>query len=923
MFSNIKSPTSFPTEHIYPSRTFHLFQKYPKIYGALQLQRINTNGSVTHKIDTGDRNPVFARPRPLCESKLISLRTEFKHLLEAGIIRPSNSPWASPLHMVAKPGTDRYRAVGDYRALNKITKRDSYPLPHIQTVTNKLANMKHFSKIDMRAAYHQIPMAPQDIPKTAITTPLGLMEYVTMPYGLRSSASTFQRYMDTLFRNETSTFVYIDDILIFSPNETQHLADLENVLKILNDNNLRISPEKCEINVPEIEFLGYTVNQKGIKPNKKNLMAIENYQIPNDSQKLRRFLGLVNFYRRLLCDFAKIAYPLTELMKKYPNSKILPWNDAAQQSFDEIKSMLLSLTELPHPNPTGPLHMVCDASQHTISGALHQIVNTVPIPIGFFSQKLSDTERKYSTFDRELLAAYKSVLHFRPLIDGRQVTLFTDHKPLVSSYNNPKLTNSDRQTRHLMILSEYISHVEHIRGADNIVADALTRHSINKIELDCHDLNGIARAQVDDSEITTYKERLKAYPLSDKTVIWCDISTTCPRPFVPTNLRQDIFNSLHSLCHPGISRSQKLIKARYFWPSMDQTIKKLCIQCLSCQRSKIIKHTKTPITNIAPESNRFEDCHIDLVGPLPPSKRLGDSYTSSERYLLTMIDRSTRWMEAIPINDIKAETVANAFLNNWISRYGVPLYVHTDRGSQFEAELFSELSKIIGFHRLRTTSYHPQSNGFVERLHRTLKTAVIARGQDWLQSLPIILLGLRAIPNEYGFSLFEAVTGTKLLSPKISIDKNTDTSKFNQHFIKELATRMKEIDFMNASSGTTHNRNTNSYVPPELQTCTHVWIRIDRVRRSLESPYSGPYLVISRHLKYFTIQFTDSSKDNISLDRLKPATIPTPNNNKLATADLTHTKTVMNEDAHTPIQPKVSRSGRRVRFNPQNDFHYF
>ena len=231
-----------------------------------------------------------------------------------------------------------------------------------------------------------------------------------------------------------------------------------------------------------------------------------------------------------------------------------------------------------------------------------------------------------------------------------------------------------------------------------------------------------------------------------------------------------------------------------------------------------------------------------------------------------MIDRATRWLEAVPLVDITAATVANAFVSSWISRFGVPLYVISDRGAQFESELFSNLSQILGFFRLRTTSYHPQTNGMVERVHRTLKTAILARKQSWLSALPIVLLGLRSIPNDTGFSPFTTVTGSQILLPQLMISPNNP--QYTDVNTKELAKEMQYMSIKNLSEGRFNNVS-HSYIPKELNSCKEVWLRIDRVRRSLEAPYSGPFEVLRRGPKIFTIKLP-TGESHVSIDRLKP-----------------------------------------------------
>ena len=322
-----------------------------------------------------------------------------------------------------------------------------------------------------------------------------------------------------------------------------------------------------------------------------------------------------------------------------------------------------------------------------------------------------------------------AVLHFRHHIESRYVLLLTDHKPLCSAFKSVTPAKSDRQQRHLSLLTEYLADASYIKGSQNIVADCLSRPA-NAVTLDVCDLPEIAKVQSSDEEMQAYSDRLKSFQLlnSDRRVL-CDTSTPFPRPFVPASLRMSVFNSLHSLSHSGIKSTLKLVKSRYFWPDMDRSIRKWCRECMCCQQSKIHRHTKSAVSNFDLPSSRFQTVHIDIVGPLPLVQNPSDPYINPYKYLLTCIDRATRWIEVHPLADT-AQTVALAFVNVWISRFGVPLHVITDRGSQFESEMFDELASVVGFHRLRTTAYHPQSNGLIEPTHRTIKAALMARKEN-------------------------------------------------------------------------------------------------------------------------------------------------------------------------------------------------
>ncbi|CAH1272763.1 RTL1 [Branchiostoma lanceolatum] len=942
------------------------------------------------------------------------VQRQVAEMLDAGVVEPSQSPWAAPVVLVRKKnGTHRFCV--DYRKLNHATVKDAHPLPRTDDTIDALSGSAYFTTLDMTAGYWQVPVHPDDREKTAFTTGRGLYQFTVMAFGLTNAPSTFQRLMELLLAglDWRSCLAYLDDIILFSRTFEDHLTVLEEVLSRFRSANLKLNAEKCKFAQPKVHFLGHVVSRHGVQPDPTNTDKVRNWPTPTSIAHVRSFLGLASYYRKFVRHFAKIAEPLHVLTRK---GSSFSWSSDCQAAFETLREALTSPPILAYPDFSRPFTLHTDASDSAVGAVLSQTTDRGEQVVAYASCTLTAQGRRWATFDREMWAVVWSIRHFRTYLAGRRFTVMTDHKPLLGWSN--KLTTHDptgRRSRWAVELSTYEFDLTYRAGKANSNADALSRlpapvatvdqpptlpqdplaeqptapldnppdgqlpppptdppdehllpradalsrlpasvaavdqpptlphdPSANQptVPLDDppdgqlpppptdppdghslpHKVQQAQEADQDISEIIQWKRQRQGRPpwhtISRRgrslKALWDQYHSLVVKRGVlyrrwkpnanchviyqrvaPTSLRPAILQELHNgSCsgHLGITKTLRRVYIRFYWPGMNQDVKRWCRACQHCAtRTAPTPSARAPLKPIRADGP-FKKVAMDLT-ELPKSKK-------RNRYCLVLQDFFTKYANAYAIPRQDAPTVAQVLFTHYIREHGVPSSLHSDQGRQFEADLMKELYAALGIAKSRTTPYHPQGDGLVERFNRTLKAMlskyVSPMGDDWDDHLSHVLLAYNtSVHASTGYTPFLLAHGREANLPADMIFGTTPPgappTTTARSYVKTLTSSLRTAfaharqNMQRASSRQkAAYDSTTSHRP--YKTGDKVWVNDPTaLRRKLKPRWKGPFVVMERlhsdgepGVTYRIKDARSNRRKIVHYNRLKPCyTLPT------------------------------------------------
>ena len=661
------------------------------------MQGVGLTNVVEHRIDTGDHRPIAIRGRRVPAHYASAVSEHVEELLKEDVIEESSSDWQFPIVALRKKDGS-LRMTIDLRQLNAITVKDQFPMPRVDEFFELVVQARIFSQLDLRKGYYQVPLKKEDRPKVAFAADRRLWQFKRMPFGACNAPATFQRMMTKILGDLKFVFVYLDDVLIFSNNKIEHKQHVREVLKRIQVAGLRLNAEKCNFGVKEVDYLGYRITEgkRTIKEDKARIL--KNYPAPETPKALKGFLGLAGFFRDLVPNFAVLAQPLYEATKE----KKLKWTDECSIAFEELKVALVNHPTTHLPDLNHPFIVGSDASDKGTGAVLMQDVEGRRRVVDFMSRTFSDTEKRYSTIEREATAILWALDKWHYFLLGRQFTIETDHKPL--QWLLTKVDLPGKLGRLALHLQQYdIAGIEYVRGEDNVMADALSRIEI-----------GLIRAKPSDTLETMMAREPNKFVKKDGKVYL--LENGAERLCVDSqDEKKAILAAVHDEAgHLGIYKCTEAVRLRFYWPHWKNDVKLHLKKCFTCQTKKddIEPHKEEMIARESDEV--FERVHLDLCGPLTDS----DGYT----YVAVLQDAYSKWVEAKPLDDTRAKTIIRWLQRDVFSRFGEPKMLTTDGGTQFDSREFKEFCENRQIEHHITSPYHHQGNGLAERAIRTLET---------------------------------------------------------------------------------------------------------------------------------------------------------------------------------------------------------
>jgi hypothetical protein len=725
-------------------RLLNLLREYRDCF-ALNLSELGTTPISEMHIKLSDESPVSYKPYRLAHSERLVVRDLVNELLEHDIVTESDSCYASPVVLIKKKDKE-YRLCVDYRALNKKTVKDSFPMSVIDDQLERLNGKKYFTSLDLKSGYYQIPVAKESRHLTAFVTPDGHYEYTRMPFGLVNAPAVFQHMINKALGKDRYDLAmpYMDDILSPATTVDEGLEKLRKILGSLRAAKLTLNLKKCFFFQTSLNYLGYEVSNEGLRPGQKKIEAVASFPTPTNVHQVRQFVGLASFFRRFISNFAAEAKPLTTLTKA--NTPWV-WGSDQENAFQSLKTKLIERPLLALYDPTYITEVHCDASKLGVAGILFQKPDErSPLrPVAYFSKQTTKDEEFLHSYELETLAVVLSLKKFRTFLIGILFKVFTDCNALRTTLTKRDLI--PRIARWWLLLQEYTFVIEYRPGTSMQHVDALSRNPIVNTDdeafidtqefeiLNITTSDWLLTVQMTDPKVKLIKTVLESnakeikditnnYVLRDGKVyrrVGAQIKWV-----VPSGARWRICQLCHDEAgHFSIEKTIEKMKHDYWFPKLNRFVKKYVSSCMNCAYNKGTTAKPTGYLHPIPKGDQpFHTMHMDHLGPFVRSKQ-------GNTYILAIIDGFSKFIYIKAVKNLKTKTTVR-ILQEIFDTIGAPKVIISDRGTSFTSSSFKKYVKTIGSKHILNAVATPRANGQIERYNRTILNSLSAmnHGQD-------------------------------------------------------------------------------------------------------------------------------------------------------------------------------------------------
>jgi hypothetical protein len=767
---------------------------------------------VQHKITLIEgAKPVRARNYRVSPFIQRLIDKEVDEMLKLGVIERAESEWNSPYLMVPKKDGS-YRFVIDFGGVNARSKRVCYPLPNISHILDNLGNAKYLSSLDIRSAYWEVPLEEGSRPLTAFSIPgRGQFQFRRMPFGLHSAPGTFQALVDKLFTPdlEPYVFAYLDDIIISTPDFETHRRILKTVFDKLSEAGLTLKESKCEFCKPELRYLGYVVNRRGLNVDPAKVSAVVDMPPPKGVRDVRRLIGMMSWYRRFVPNFSTMVAPLTNLTRK---STRFTWTVECEQAFTDVKNALVNAPILSCPDFDHPFTLQCDASDVGIGAVLTQNINGQEHVICYLSRALLPAEQRYSTTEKECLSVIYAIERLRCYLEGTRFTVVTDHYSLLW-LNNLK-DPLGRVGRWVMRLQAFDFDIVHRKGKENVVPDCLSR-AVAPVTAQIEQLEAAKRKG--DKFIEQLIQKITENPLKYPNFRVRDghVFKRVKRRdgeldpqwkwVVPKGSRDELLKRYHDDAatggHLGVYKTYHKIHDSHTWPRMRADVCRYVRRCPVCASVKPEQRPPAGTMGSRPEiSHPWQMISADLFGPLPRS-------TNGHEYVLVITDYFSKFPLFVPVRSPTARKVIDEIERRVFLMFGVPEFIIVDNGVQFgRSREFQNFLNNYGVKPYYNSLYTPQNNP-TERVNRTMKSLIVSyTDQDqrkWDENLDRVACALRTAKHEatkqtpyllnFGNEMIDHGTGHELRRTRESLDDGAEANPLGEQVTESKLDKVRRV----------------------------------------------------------------------------------------------------------------------------------